>query len=254
MNFIIFASSTTVTDVVQGIITGVICLLILGAVFYIIYRKKKENTNLSLNEEINKILNDITDMVVQILTDTIKNIDFGKYESIAEAQAAFLQEVYDKVYTYAFSILEEEFKDQKNLIELAKSILTRERIEEFVNEIFGREEIQSKLITHYNEYIEEKTAEAQKEDEAAEQKGQDYENGTIETDDIPVEDLDPTKLPGVEDPELIPHEEREEEVIDPENDPSVEIVKTETVPIVEDLGNDTDTDEDEKIPSEESVF
>ena len=63
-------------------------------------------------------------------------------------------------------------------------------------------------------------------------KGEQYENGTIPTDDNPpVEELDPTKIPGVEEGELIPQEEKEEETVDPKNDPSVEVVKTETVSI-----------------------
>ena len=98
--------------------------------------------------------------------------------------------------------------------------------------MFGKEEVQSKLIDQYNIYIKEKTASAEAEDQEAEAEGEQYENGTIPTDDNPpVEDLDPTKIPGVEEGERIPQEEKEEETVDPKNDPSVEVVKTETVSI-----------------------
>lgn len=230
MNFIILATSTAST-VVQGVVTGIVCLIIIGAAFFVIYQKKKSDTNAFIDEEINNMLNNITDMVIETLTSTIKNIDFNNYQSIADAQAAFLTEVYDKVYTYAFDMLEEEYKDRQNLIELAETLLTRERIEDFVNNLFGKEEIQSKLISQYNVFLETKNVNAEKEDEEAELEGQKYEDGTIETDNTPIEDLDPNKLPHVDEPELNPQEEREEEVIDIKNDSSVEVVKTETVPI-----------------------
>ena len=229
---ILASSGTTANTIVQGIVTGVICVIILGCLFYIVYRKKKQDTETSISEEINNILDNITDIVIDTLLAAIKDINFDDYETIADAQAEFLTGVYDKVYDYIFGILEEEYKDKQNIIELCHTLLTRERVEDFVNEIFGREEIQSKLIDQYNSYIEAKTASAEAEDQEAEAEGEQYENGTIPTDDNPpVEDLDPTKIPGVEEGELIPQEEKEEETVDLKNDPSVEVVKTETVSI-----------------------
>ena len=92
-------------------------------------------------------------------------------------------------------------------------LVDRKRIKEYVNIIYSEDEIQDKLAELYNTALSSKNKEIEENDSELAAEAEQYENEVADDENSAVEELDPTRLPGVEE-EIIPPSEEESDVVD----------------------------------------
>lgn len=221
MNAILLATSQLTHETIT---VTIISLIILVTSIVLLVKKYKSMPNGEI--ELDNFLKDIQSIVKKRIIEFIENFDFSTIkEDYINLQATLIENIYDDIY----DLVEEELEaiygnDEAELIYKAiKKIITREKIESYVNTIYSADDIQDKLadlfniaLADQNKKIEEEDAELNAENEK--ECIQDIENAEKEVDDsnstVPV--LDPMKLNGVDNGEevIIPPSEEESDVVD----------------------------------------
>ena len=220
MNFSFLLLTADNTANIVGTVVGAIILVLL--VGLLVYRYKTKPNG---DQELEDFLSAIQVIVKDRIIEFIDKFDFETIkEDYANMQATLINGLYDDIW----KLVEEEYEDVYNneenavLYKILNKLITREKIESYVNTIFAQEDIQQKLADLWNTALEKKNKEIEEEDAKLEKEAEEYETDKVSDEESDVEELDPTKLPGVEE-EIIPPSEEESDTVDPD---TVEIVET----------------------------
>lgn len=220
MNFSFLLLTADNTDNIVCTVVGAIILALL--VGLLVYRYKTKPNG---DQELEDFLSAIQVIVKDRIIEFIDKFDFETIkEDYANMQATLINGLYDDIW----KLVEEEYEDVYNneenavLYKILNKLITREKIESYVNTIFAQEDIQQKLADLWNTALEKKNKEIEEEDAKLEKEAEEYETDKVSDEESDVEELDPTKLPGVEE-EIIPPSEEESDTVDPD---TVEIVET----------------------------
>lgn len=140
------------------------------------------------------IINHITDIILDEITKT----DFSKYESIGDAQAYLLNEIYDKVWCYLKKEIFDRFGNDKLYITICK-LLTLDIVQDQTIKLFMDKKVQDTLLTAYQKQIDDNLENTLREQQEMMEEAEKYNNGDDKSEPVP--DLDPTRINGVVDEE-----------------------------------------------------
>lgn len=140
------------------------------------------------------IINHITDIILDEITKT----DFSKYESIGDAQAYLLNEIYDKVWCYLKKEIFDRFGNDKLYTTICK-LLTLDVVQDQTTKLFMDEKVQDTLLTAYQKQIDDNLENTLREQQEMMEEAEKYNNGDDKSEPVP--DLDPTRINGVMDEE-----------------------------------------------------
>ena len=205
----------------ESIISFVIGVIIIGLMIFFIYRKYSSNEN---NKELlDKFFDNIQDIVKNHIIKAIEKFDFSNAKnSFVEIQADFIEGMYDDIWDLCVSEMDKLKGNDDILYSVLKKLLTKDKIQDYVITLFSDESIQNKLTDIYNAALEGKMEEIKQEDEKLEKESEEYDMGEI-SEASHIQKLDPSKVPGVEDEEIIPPVEEESDIVS-KDDPTVEII------------------------------
>lgn len=205
----------------ESIISFVIGVIIIGLMIFFIYRKYSSNEN---NKELlDNFFDNIQDIVKNHIIKAIEKFDFSNAKnSFVEIQADFIEGMYDDIWDLCVSEMDKLKGNDDILYSVLKKLLTKDKIQDYVITLFSDESIQDKLTDIYNTALEEKMEEIKQEDEKLEKESEEYDMGEI-SEASHIQKLDPSKVPGVEDEEIIPPVEEESDIVS-KDDPTVEII------------------------------
>lgn len=205
----------------ESIISFVIGVIIIGLMIFFIYRKYSSNEN---NKELlDKFFDNIQDIVKNHIIKAIEKFDFSNAKnSFVEIQADFIEGMYDDIWDLCVSEMDKLKGNDDILYSVLKKLLTKDKIQDYVITLFSDESIQDKLTDIYNTALEEKMEEIKQEDEKLEKESEEYDMGEI-SEASHIQKLDPSKVPGVEEEEIIPPVEEESDIVS-KDDPTVEII------------------------------
>lgn len=200
------------------VLTACIGAAIIVGIFILLYNKNYSKNEAALNEFLDKIEN----IVKQHIIELIENIDINNIkESFIVFQSEFFGNLYNDIYDLC---LEELEKYDKVAGALIKKVLTKEKIEDYVNILIEDGEIQDKLADLYNAIVKDKVDDIVLADELLAEEVAKYEED-VETNDESVEELDPmvgdALMPPVEENIIPPTEEESDTVKD---DGTIEIL------------------------------
>lgn len=216
MNGILLTATISTND----LITYGIGIIIIGLMGYFIYSKYKKDPN--GEAKLNEFFNNIQDIIKEHIIEVIESFDFNNIEdSFNQAQAEFLEDVYNDIWNLCSLEIEKLADTDTILYALLKKTITKEKIEDYVLTILSEDSFMEKLADIYNIALKDKIKEIEEEDKKHEKEVEYYENNIIDTESVP--ELDPTKIPGVEDEFIVPPVEDEEEFVS-SNDPTIEVL------------------------------
>lgn len=228
MNAILLTASQTSPET---IVTTIITLIILGLGVVLLVKKYKSMPN--GEDELNNFLNDIQGIVRKRILEFIGNFDFNTIkEDYINLQATLIENIYEDIYVLVEAELEAIYGNEEGelIYKAIKKIITREKIESYVNTIYSAQDIQDKLADLFNTALSDQNKKIEEEDAAL---NAELEADCIEDieDQIEIDDsasiippLDPMKLNGIDngDEEIIPPSEEESETVDAD---TVEIIE-----------------------------
>ena len=205
----------------ESIVSFVIGVIIIGLMIFFIYRNYSSNEN---NKELlDKFFDNIQDIAKNHIIEAIEKFDFSNVKkSFAEIQADFIKGMYDDIWDLCVSEMDKLKGNDDILYSVLKKLLTKDKIQDYVITLFSDESIQDKLTDIYNTALEEKMEEIKQEDEKLEKESEEYDMGEI-SEASHIQKLDPSKVPGVEEEEIIPPVEEESDIVS-KDDPTVEII------------------------------
>ena len=195
-------------------------VIILAMVAFVIYRKVTADNLESAKEATLKYLDTLLDKFEEIIIKRIKDINFSNLGNLAEIERGIINDTIDAIWNITVKELE-NYTESENTKELIRLFLNKEFIINFVKQFFEQDKpIQEVYTAKYNEAVILAVHKAEElEEEVSNQ------NYIYETEDI-------SKLPKVieyhgEAPniQLIPATEEEKEVVNLEEDNSIEEVE-----------------------------
>ena len=214
----------------ETIVTTIVSLIILVAGTVMLVKKYKSMPN--GEAELENFLKDIQGIVRKRIIEFIEKFDFSTIkEDYINLQATLIENVYEDIWNLVDAELKAVYdNDDMELIYVAiRKILTKEKIESYVNTIYSSDDIQDKLAELFNTALADQNKKIEDEDAVlnTELESECVENidDLTDVDDtastVPV--LDPMKLNGVDNGEevIIPPAEEESDVVDSE---TVEII------------------------------
>ena len=128
---------------VKEIVLLVVLALMVGFVIWRNYETGKGDA------EVKEFLNSIADKIEGIILDNLDDIDFGDFSNISEIEQRILNNIIDQVFTIVKDSLVKEVSD-KFVRTLLEKYLTREIIEQFVQQIFMSASVQTVYTQKYN--------------------------------------------------------------------------------------------------------
>lgn len=193
-----------------------ICIIIAIAI------RLKTNPSGISKDAATKFLEGLADTFYEKIMEIINNIDFSKYNSLVELEAGILNDIYDTVWEYVESQLQEASKSDI-LTTLALKVLNKDFVNSFVDNIISQYNINEKLEAAWAEHFEEKTAELEATADESEFTGSDYVEEASDT------DLAPAQEEEVSEEELAKLNPQTDDGIelDPETNAAVEVVEDE---------------------------
>lgn len=191
-----------------------ICIIIAIAI------RLKTNPSGLNKDAATKFLEGLADTFYEKIMEIINNIDFSKYNSLVELEAGILSDIYDTIWEYVESQLQEASKTDI-LTALALKVLNKDFVDSFVDNILSQYNINEKLEAAWAEHFEEKTTELESVSDESEFTGSDYVEESSD------EDLAPAQEEEVSEEELAKLNPQTDEGIDldPETNAAVEVVE-----------------------------
>lgn len=221
------------TNTIVTILGGAVILICIIVAIVIRY---KSNPSAIDKESAKKFLDGLSDTFYDKIMDIINNIDFSKYDSLVELEADVLNTIYETIWNY----VEEELKDAAKtdiLTALALKVLNKDFVDKFVEDLINKLNIEWKLEAAWskNHNFDDKVKEIQNND-VSEFTGNDY---VEDSSSIELEPATEEKIPEEALKKLIPQSD-DEEVLDPENDNSVEVVDDDSNVTIDSKGRKRD--------------
>lgn len=210
--------STTSAETITSFVVGVV---IIALMIFFIYRKYTfiEKDRVLLDQ----FLNSIQDIAKKHIIEAIENFDFNNIKgTFGELQAEFVQGMYDDIWDLCVAEIDKLKGNDDILYALLKKVITKEKINDYVITLYSDETIQEKLSEIYNTALKDKFNEIEEEDKKLEQEAIIYDMGEV-SDKSHVKKLDPSKVPGAEEEEIIPPVEEESDVVS-KDDPTIEVI------------------------------
>ena len=209
-------------------------ILAIFIILYLVIACKRNGNKGKAYEFLNGILEQIKKVVLGALAN-IPLSDLKDPEKLAEFVDKALDDIYDKVWEFIQSVVnkkEEGAIDEAALVFLNNKKFVDKYVREIVDELQVKEQIEEKAIEQVDLIAQETLDKSAEEDLENQEKFSDKSMYIDELD----EDADLTRgldtgsptdaIEGYEEPELNPQRD-EEEVLDPENDASVEVIEDE---------------------------
>lgn len=221
------------TNTIVTILSGAVILICIIVAIVIRY---KSNPSAIDKESAKKFLDGLSDTFYDKIMEIINNIDFSKYNSLVELEADVLNTIYETIWNY----VEEELKDAAKtdiLTALALKVLNKDFVDKFVEDLINKLNIEWKLEAAWskNHNFDDKVKEIQNND-VSEFTGNDY---VEDSSSVELEPATEEKIPEEELKKLIPQSD-DEEVLDPENDNSVEVVDDDSNVTIDSKGRKRD--------------
>lgn len=221
------------TNTIVTILGGAVILICIIVAIVIRY---KSNPSAIDKESAKKFLDGLSDTFYDKIMDIINNIDFSKYNSLVELEADVLNAIYETIWNY----VEEELKDTAKtdiLTALALKVLNKDFVDKFVEDLINKLNIEWKLEAAWskNHNFDDKVKEIQNND-VSEFTGNDY---VEDSSSVELEPATEEKIPEEALKKLIPQSD-DEEVLDPENDNSVEVVEDDSNVTIDSKGRKRD--------------
>jgi len=229
MNFILLTASRFATEDIVTFVVGLIVLIGAGVLLVKKYQSLPDG-----DKELDQLLHDMQSIVKKRIIEFIDDFDFATIkEDFVNLQATLIENIYDDIWDLIEAEIESVYGNEEGALiyKAISKIITREKIESYVNTIYSHDDIQQKLADLFNTALAEQNKEIEAEDqqrnyEAEQEQIQDIENAENEVDDsestVPV--LDPMKLNGIDngEEEIIPPTEEESETVDAD---TVEVIE-----------------------------
>ena len=235
MKTLILLTAEASTHTASDIISSIFGLLILGLCIYFVVKHHKTNGG---EEELEKFLNSIEDVIKHNICKAIDRFDFVSFrtQSFEEAQADLFEAIFDDIY----DVCMEEIRkiDDSVTTKLLLKVIEKDKIERYVMTVIDNSSINDKLSELYNIAIKDTVEKAEEDEKQLEEEYKDSiyeelpeqspEDTFVDTENVPDGE---TVIPNVIDPfvqqqeqEIIPPSEDESETFS-EDDESVEVVE-----------------------------
>ena len=201
------------------IITLIGGLVILGLIITAIVIRFKTKQSTDGKEHAKDFLNGLSETFQKKMIEIVNNFDFKLYNSLEEAEAAILSDIYEGIWSYVSAELEEAAKNDI-LAALSLKVLDKDSVFDFVTKLINEYKISEKIEESWVEKVKNINKEAEKVDKELQ----------IEFDNPELyhEEVDVSTLPVAE----IKEDEDDKEEIDntskdynPEIDNSVELIE-----------------------------
>lgn len=233
--------STTSAETITSFVVGVV---IIALMIFFIYRKYTsiEKDRVLLDQ----FLNSIQDIAKKHIIEAIENFDFNNIKgTFGELQAEFVQGIYDDIWDLCVAEIDKLKGNDDILYTLLKKIITKEKINDYVITLYSDETIQEKLSEIYNIALKEKFDKIEEEDKKLEQEAIIYDMGEV-SDKSHVKKLDPSKVPGAEEEEIIPPVEEESDVVS-KDDPTIEVISEDISAELSETVDEDNSDDGEPV-------
>ena len=135
-----------------GTIASIILLIIIIGYFGIKYYRNREDNEYS--KKLKEVFNNIKDIIEEAMIEYIKNTDITNLNNINDMQKEVLENMYDKVWDLVILKITEMYVSNEELGNTIKTIITRKKIEDFVNQIYEQSKpIQEQVTLKYNQAV-----------------------------------------------------------------------------------------------------
>lgn len=219
------------TDLILTIIGFVFIAVITASVT--IYTAKKSGSKQEaldfLNGLVGELRNIIIDIISSISFDDLKDLDETTAEEI---ETSILKRIYDGVWEYVQEIVQKNLDTNKDFFTQAVLAIlnNKEFIEKFIRDLLNKEEkdivkiISDRSVELSFDIARERAAKLEKDDEELQEEFSDQEKYIEEVTDEDQTSGEDINEPTPEDLSKLNPQVDEEEELDPENDPSVEVI------------------------------
>lgn len=156
-------------------ISSIIVLIILIALAaYKIYKTPSQQQK----EKVKNILDEVSDKILDIISDTIRNSDPSKQIDFTNFSSIVVGKMIDNAWEYVTTELPKEFEDNKELSILIK-LITREQVESLVQTLMDNNNLQDIIADVFTNYYTTQFDKMEEEDKRLSQLAEEYENETI---------------------------------------------------------------------------
>ena len=212
---------------------GLGVIVIVGVVF-IIYRVRKTGNKQEADDFLEGLSEEFKNLILKVIKSfTLEDISKIDKDSIAEIENVILKEIYNTCWNYLRNVVEKNIDTNKDFFTQAVLALleNKEFVEEFIRKLIESECLQTvihaKASILLEKSIENKMVETEEEDKELQEEFSDQDKYIEELKDEDQTHGEEIEVPTEEElAELNPQVDEPEE-LDPENDPSVEVVEDE---------------------------
>ena len=210
---------------------GLGVIVIVGVVF-IIYRVRKTGNKQEADDFLEGLSEEFKNLILKVIKSfTLEDISKIDKDSIAEIENVILKEIYNTCWNYLRNVVEKNIDTNKDFFTQAVLALleNKEFVEEFIRKLIESECLQTvihaKASILLEKSIENKMVETEEEDKELQEEFSDQDKYIEELKDEDQTHGEEIEVPTEEElAELNPQVDEPEE-LDPENDPSVEVVE-----------------------------
>lgn len=205
------------------IMTYIIGVAILAGAGYFIYIKLKKDKE--GEAALKEFLNNLQDIFKNRITEAIDKFDFNNVSTtdLGEVESEFFEGLYNDLWNLCIKELDSIEKSDDVLYTILKKAITQDKLKQYVETIYSSKDIKDKFESLYHIALQSKLNESAANDAKLVQEQEAIENEDINNESSTVADLDPKKLPGVEETINPPVEEESDTV--KADDPTVEILE-----------------------------
>ena len=212
---------------------GVIAII---AVVFIFYRVKKSGEKQEATDFLEGLYEELKLLVLKVIKSfSIEDIEHIDKDTIVKIENAILKEIYNTCWNYVKNVVEKNLDANKDFFTQAVLALleNKEFVEEFIRKLINAESINdiihTKATTLSDESAEKVLEQNEEEDKELQKEFSDQEKYIEELKDEDQTHGEEIEAPTEEELAELNHQVDEPEELDPENDPSVEIIEDDDI-------------------------
>lgn len=213
---------------------GLGVIVIIG-ISFVIYRIKKTGNKQEADDFLEGLSEEFKNLILKVIKSfTLEDISKIDKDSIAEIENVILKEIYNTCWNYLRNVVEKNIDTNKDFFTQAVLALleNKEFVEDFIRKLIESECLQTiihaKASMLIEERVKEKLIESEEEDKELQEEFSDQDKYIEELKDEDQTHGEEIEVPTEEELAELNPQVDEPENLDPENDPSVEVIDDET--------------------------
>src|SRR5574344_7437 len=208
------------------ITTWIIAFCIIGAGIFYVYKKLTDTKN---QKELDEFLNSLKDTLMKEIVEFTNSFDFEHATStdLTTLETTFFNDLYNDLWDIVQKEIDKLQTTDDISYRILKKVITKDKLKSYVEILYAEDDTKAKIEKLLNTVVAARLQASVDKDKALAEESDKFEDGSIDTSDVKVEDLDPTTVDGkAPTDEIIPPKD---EVEIEDNDPTVEVISEEPI-------------------------